>query len=156
MDPVIDAFTISVSPACREKKLIINSVAFPKVAFSNPPSAGPVCAEISSVDSPINFASGMIAREAKTNIAMGEECVYSANRLSGTKMRKILKMFSRIFVFFILTNLLCHLAKSYHKATSNKPFSFYVLMTRLKDIFIPQARQEGNLRNQKKKERKEK
>jgi hypothetical protein len=31
-----------------------------------------------------------------------------------------------------------------------------VLITRLRDIFIPQARQEGNLRNQKKKERKEK
>ncbi|AKB81979.1 hypothetical protein MSBR3_1401 [Methanosarcina barkeri 3] len=117
MDPVIDAFTISVSPACREKKLMINSVAFPKVAFNNPPRAGPVCAEISSVDSPMNFASGMIASEAKTKIAMGEECVYSANRLSGTKIRNNLKIFSRIFVFSILANLLCNLAKSYYNAT---------------------------------------
>ncbi|AKB48201.1 hypothetical protein MSKOL_2424 [Methanosarcina sp. Kolksee] len=96
---------------------MINSVAFPKVAFNNPPSAGPVRAEISSVDSPINFARGMIASEAKTKIAMGEECVYSASRLSGTKIRNNLKTFSRIFVFSMLMNLLCHLAKSYHKAT---------------------------------------
>ncbi|AKB50284.1 hypothetical protein MSBRW_1031 [Methanosarcina barkeri str. Wiesmoor] len=117
MEPVIDAFTISVSPACRAKKLMINSVAFPKVAFNNPPRAGPVRTEISSVDSPMNFASGMIASEAKTKIAIGEECVYSANRLSGTKIRKNLKTFSRVFVFSILTNLLCHLAKSHSKAT---------------------------------------
>jgi hypothetical protein len=98
---------------------MINSVAFPKVAFNNPPSVGPVRAEIPSVDSPINFASGMIASEAKIKIAMGEECIYSAHRLNGTKTRRTLKAFSSIFVFSILTNLLCHLAKCYPEATSN-------------------------------------
>jgi hypothetical protein len=42
MDPVRDAFTTSNNPALIAKMLIISSVAFPNVALSNPPSAGPV------------------------------------------------------------------------------------------------------------------
>ncbi|MPN62252.1 hypothetical protein SDC9_209999 [bioreactor metagenome] len=87
--------------------LIINSVAFPKVAFNSPPNAGPVCTEISSVDSPINFERGMIAREAKIKITIAEKCIYSANKLSGTKIRRAKKTFSILFVFSILINLIC-------------------------------------------------
>lgn len=111
IEPVIEAFTISVRPACRAKMLIISSVAFPKVAFNKPPRAGPVCVESSSVDSPIYLASGIIARDAKIKIAMGEKCVYSANRLNGTKIRRTLKKFSSILVFSIRADPLITLFK---------------------------------------------
>lgn len=140
MEPVIDAFTISVSPACREKMLMINSVAFPKVAFNNPPSAGPVYPEISSVDLPINLARGMIASEARIKMTIGEKFIYSANKLSGIKRRRILKTFSSIFVFSKLNNLHCHLVKYYNKVTSNQSFSSYLSMANLRDNYIPQVK----------------
>jgi hypothetical protein len=42
IEPVSDAFTISVSPARSAMKPMISSAALPKVAFSRPPMAGPV------------------------------------------------------------------------------------------------------------------
>jgi hypothetical protein len=60
-EPVIDAFTTSIRPARSANVPIRSSVALPNVAFSSPPKAGLLLAESSSVASPINFASGMIA-----------------------------------------------------------------------------------------------
>ena len=51
--PVMDAFTSSTNPACSATIAMINSAAFPKVAFSSPPSVGPVRAERCSVASPM-------------------------------------------------------------------------------------------------------
>lgn len=41
-DPSIDAFTTSNKPAFKAKNEIISSVAFPNVAFKNPPILDPV------------------------------------------------------------------------------------------------------------------
>ena len=42
IEPAIDDFTTSNNSYLRAKNDIINSVAFPKVAFKNPPILGPV------------------------------------------------------------------------------------------------------------------
>jgi hypothetical protein len=61
IDPVIEALTTSCNPARRAMIAMINSAAFPNVAFSNPPIPGPRCSAIHSVALPIHPASGMMA-----------------------------------------------------------------------------------------------
>ncbi len=61
IDPVMDAFTTSCSPARSAITAMINSAALPNVALSNPPIPGPRCSVIHSVDRPIHPASGMMA-----------------------------------------------------------------------------------------------
>src|SRR5438105_3202693 len=51
------------------KRAMINSGAFPKLAFRKPPIPGPVCSEACSVDSPISQASGTSDAAASTNSA---------------------------------------------------------------------------------------
>ncbi|CAG8769038.1 4277_t:CDS:1, partial [Gigaspora rosea] len=49
----------------RAKTEIINSVAFPKIAFNHPALAGPAVKEISSVTKLNKFAKGIIAKQLK-------------------------------------------------------------------------------------------
>ncbi len=58
IEPVIEAFTRSVSPRRSAKRVMISSAAFPNVALSNPPRELPRRAAACSVPSPIQTASG--------------------------------------------------------------------------------------------------
>ena len=58
MEPVSDAFTSEINPRRRAKIAMISSAAFPNVAFSSPPSPGPIRAAACSVARPIQAASG--------------------------------------------------------------------------------------------------
>ena len=58
IEPVMDAFTRSVSPLRRAKSVMMSSAAFPNVALSNPPRELPSRAAACSVASPIQAASG--------------------------------------------------------------------------------------------------
>ena len=61
MEPVSDAFTISVLSSRIRKKAMTSSVTLPNVAFTSPPILGPVCRASCSVARPISPASGRIA-----------------------------------------------------------------------------------------------
>ena len=52
IEPVIDAFTTSMSPACSAKNAMISSAMFPKVALRMPPTWGPVSDPRRSVEMP--------------------------------------------------------------------------------------------------------
>ena len=67
MLPVSEALTTSSSPRRSASKARINSAAFPNVAFRSPPIPGPSRSDNSSVDRPINPASGTMAKPAATN-----------------------------------------------------------------------------------------
>jgi len=68
MEPAIDAFTMSWSPACKAVSAIISSAAFPKVAFKSPPIASPSPSASSSVARPIHQANARIEREEAIKI----------------------------------------------------------------------------------------
>ncbi len=51
----MDAFTTSISPACKANRLMMSSVALPKVALRRPPTPEDVCPANSSVASPDEF-----------------------------------------------------------------------------------------------------
>src|SRR5215471_7353754 len=70
IEPVIDAFTTSVSPFESATSAIINSAALPKVAFNNPPTPWPRCSASSSVARPIQPARGTTARQEQMNKAV--------------------------------------------------------------------------------------
>ena len=72
MEPVSDAFTISVSPARSAMKAMISSAALPKEALSKPPTPGPVWWVRCSVASPMSPARGKMARQEKANVQTGE------------------------------------------------------------------------------------
>jgi len=87
------------------KKAIINSVAFPKVAFKKPPILGPEYTDISSVASPMSPASGIIASAAVTKTKVGLNFITSKTILTGININKYL----RYFIFFYChENLLFH------------------------------------------------
>src|SRR6516225_8227377 len=70
IEPVIDAFTTPVSPLESAIRAIINSAAFPKVAFNNPPIPWPRCSASSSVARPIQPARGTTAKQEQMNKAV--------------------------------------------------------------------------------------
>ena len=84
IEPVSEAFTISVSPARRAMKAMISSAALPKVALSSPPRPGPARWARLSVASPMIPARGRMARHDTTNTATGEACVSPSQKLTGT------------------------------------------------------------------------
>src|SRR5215469_11272891 len=67
----MDAFTMSLNPSFSAKLEIISSGAFPSEALINPPMVAPTYVESCSVASPINPASGTIARAEAQKIAIG-------------------------------------------------------------------------------------
>ena len=82
IEPAIDAFTRSTSPALNAKMPMMSSGALPKLALRSPPMTGLVRVARSSVDLPINLASGTMAqrreekqhdrRHARQRCAYGE------------------------------------------------------------------------------------
>ena len=52
IEPVMNALTTSIRPACRAKKAMISSAMLPKVALRMPPTCGPVSDPRRSVDRP--------------------------------------------------------------------------------------------------------
>jgi hypothetical protein len=67
IEPVSDAFTISVWSSRIRKIAMMSSVTLPKVAFTRPPILGPVWSASCSVERPISPASGRIASAEVTN-----------------------------------------------------------------------------------------
>jgi integrase len=63
MEPAIDAFTTSSSPARNAASAIMSSAALPKVALSSPPTPSPKRSASCSVARPIHPARGRMARE---------------------------------------------------------------------------------------------
>ena len=61
IEPVSDALTTSMSPACSAKNAMISSAMLPNVAFRIPPTCGPVSEPSRSVDRPTTQASPRIA-----------------------------------------------------------------------------------------------
>ena len=85
MDPVMDAFTRSKSPARSATIAMISSAALPNVALRRPPTPSPTRSEMSSVAWPIRPASGMIPRQATAKIHMaGEWNTHSMSMATGT------------------------------------------------------------------------
>ena len=64
IEPVSDALTTSISPACRAKNAMISSAMLPNVALRMPPTCGPVSEPSRSVDRPTTQASPRIATAA--------------------------------------------------------------------------------------------
>jgi hypothetical protein len=71
IDPSIEAWTRGIWPSLRATILTINSVAFPKLAFNNPPIVCPTFLLNSSVAKLNNDANGMIARKLNANTISG-------------------------------------------------------------------------------------
>ena len=71
IDPVSDALTRSSRPARSATIARISSAAFPNVALSNPPTAGPVRWASASVASPMAAARGMTPSPDTRNTASG-------------------------------------------------------------------------------------
>ena len=71
IEPMIDAFTISMSPAWRANIAIINSMALPNVAFNKLPTIVLVLSDSCWVDLAIWLVSGMIANIAAMKTAVG-------------------------------------------------------------------------------------
>ena len=61
IEPVSEALTTSMRPACRAKKAMISSAMLPNVALRMPPTCGPVSDPSRSVDSPTTQARPRIA-----------------------------------------------------------------------------------------------
>src|SRR4051812_2666757 len=78
MLPVIDALTSSMWPLRSATVAMINSAALPKVAFRNPPHAGPTRRASCSVPTPIRPASGINDTAAVMN-THGDPCAVSAS-----------------------------------------------------------------------------
>jgi len=70
MEPVIEAVAISSCPSRMANTVMISSAALPKVAFSTPPTFGPVLAPSCSVATPTTQASSTSARPETTNTAV--------------------------------------------------------------------------------------
>ena len=67
IEPVSDALTTSIRPACRAKNAMISSAMLPNVALRMPPTCGPVSDPRRSVDRPTTQASPRIAAAETTN-----------------------------------------------------------------------------------------
>jgi hypothetical protein len=94
----MEALTNSFSPTLKAKKLIINSVAFPKVALRIPPKAGLVWAAKASVPSPSNLARGTMARADRKNRTRGEKFRYLPARVAGIKIKRMVKILSNMII----------------------------------------------------------
>ena len=74
IEPVSDALTTSVSPACSAKNAMISSAMLPNVALRMPPTCGPVSEPSRSVDSPTTQASPRIDAADRTNSRVASTC----------------------------------------------------------------------------------
>ena len=70
IEPVIDALTTSMSPACSAKNAMISSAMLPNVALRMPPTCGPVSDPSRSVERPTTQASPRIAAPATTKMTV--------------------------------------------------------------------------------------
>ena len=87
IEPVIDALTTPVSPFESAIPAMINSAAFPKVAFNNPPRPSPTRAASSSVARPIQPATGTMAMAEQIKSAVGLEIAGQKRRAIATGTR---------------------------------------------------------------------
>ncbi|CAB4345995.1 unannotated protein [freshwater metagenome] len=76
IEPAIEAFTTSCSPASSAISAMISSGALPKVTFSRPPIPGPERAASSSVARPISAAVGITPSAAVMKIAVAPPPLY--------------------------------------------------------------------------------
>ena len=74
IEPVSDALTTSIRPACRAKNAMISSAMLPNVALRMPPTCGPVSEPSRSVDRPTTQASPRIAAADTTNRTVWSAC----------------------------------------------------------------------------------
>ena len=70
IEPVSEAFTTSMRPACRAKNEMISSAMLPNVALRIPPTCGPVSDPSRSVDRPTTQARPRIAAAATTKMTV--------------------------------------------------------------------------------------
>src|SRR5262249_2122642 len=88
MEPAIDAFTTSCSPARSAASAMISSAALPKVALRSPPTPSPMRSASCSVAWPIHPARGRMARQ---EVAKTRRCRsgarYARPTASGTNSR---------------------------------------------------------------------
>ena len=70
IEPVSDALTTSIRPACSAKNAMINSAMLPNVALRIPPTCGPVSDPRRSVDRPTTHARPRIAIAETTKISV--------------------------------------------------------------------------------------
>ena len=87
MEPVIEALTRSTSPARSARIPMMSSGALPKLALRRPPRTGLVLVARSSVDRPINLASGTMASAERKNSTTGDTPASAAPMASGTNAR---------------------------------------------------------------------
>ena len=71
IEPVSEAFTTSISPACSAKNAMISSAILPNVAFRMPPTCGPVSEPSRSVDKPTTQARPRMAIAETTKSSVG-------------------------------------------------------------------------------------
>jgi len=95
MLPLMEAFTTSCRPALNAKRAIISSVALPKVALRNPPSAGPTRSDSSSVACPIEPGQRMMASAEARKIQVSAARASSSAIAAGTKSSSQLSQFPR-------------------------------------------------------------
>ena len=88
IEPVSDAFTTSIRPACSAKNEMISSAMLPNVALRIPPTCGPVSDPRRSVDSPTTQASPRIAAADTTKITVLSACANSS-RIATTLTRTV-------------------------------------------------------------------
>jgi hypothetical protein len=86
IDPAIDAFTTSWSPAFSANRAMISSGALPNVTFSSPPIPGPERAARCSVASPISAAVGITPSAAVTKMITGDAWAISSATAMGMKI----------------------------------------------------------------------
>ena len=92
-DPVNDAKTTPVNPACKANIEIINSTAFPNVAFNKPPIRGPLTIARLSVARPIKLEIAITVTEHIINIAILDQCKNDPTAVNGTPiMTRIVKI----------------------------------------------------------------
>ena len=85
IEPVSDAFTISVLSSRIRKNAITSSVTLPNVALISPPTRGPVWSASCSVERPIRPASGRIAPAEVTKISRSLPPAISSTMETGTR-----------------------------------------------------------------------
>ena len=71
IEPVIDALTTSIRPACSAKNAMISSAMLPNVALRMPPTCGPEIAPRRSVERPTTQARPRIAAAETMKMSVG-------------------------------------------------------------------------------------
>ena len=94
IEPVMDALTRSSRPARMAKIVMISSAALPRVAFSSPPSRGPVWTASSSVACPRMPAIGTTASAEATNSHVSGTCKKLPIIAMGAKIKSRLRYFT--------------------------------------------------------------